>query len=129
MRQRPNTSIANDHEGFPVPNNQNQPFGANDTLAMAVSRFGEREGLSTREREILDLAAHGLADKEISRQLGVAYTTVKSYWSRIYLKLSAQNRQSAISKLLVSLAMSRERRTTSSGRASYPQCRPIDVIE
>jgi DNA-binding CsgD family transcriptional regulator len=60
--------------------------------------------LSDREQEILELAAQGLVDKEISARLGLAYTTVKSYWSRICFKIAVKNRQLAIGKLVVDLA-------------------------
>ena len=49
--------------------------GTRDPLGLVVSRFGEQRGLSSRECQILLLAAQGLADKEISGKLNLAYTT------------------------------------------------------
>ncbi len=73
-------------------------------LADATKEFCQTVGLSGREREILELAAYGLVDKEISDRLGLAYTTTKSYWSRICFKLGVKNRQLAIGKLVADLA-------------------------
>ena len=75
-----------------------------DSLGPVVLRFGQGCCLSGREREVLLLAAQGFADKQISGELGLAYTTVRSYWQRICLKVSASNRQIVISKLLAAIA-------------------------
>jgi DNA-binding NarL/FixJ family response regulator len=75
-----------------------------DVLSQAARRFCHTAGLSGREQEILELAAQGFADKEISAQLCLAYTTVKTYWSRIFFKIAVKNRQLAIAKLLADLA-------------------------
>jgi len=73
-------------------------------LSDAARSFGRIAGLSSRENELLELAASGLADKEISARLGLAYTTIKSYWSRICFKIGVRNRQLAIGKLVADLA-------------------------
>lgn len=73
-------------------------------LGVATRDFFQTAGLSVREQEILELAAHGLVDKEISDQLGLAYTTIKSYWFRICFKLGTKNRQLAIGRLIADLA-------------------------
>ena len=65
--------------------------------------MGRHEGgsaLSSREREIVLLAARGLTDKEIKRRLGVSTSTVATYWKRIRDKLDTVNRAEAIAKLL-----------------------------
>lgn len=77
---------------------------ADASIADAMSPFLCDARLSDRERQILVLAARGLADKEISTRLGLAYTTIKSYWSRICFKVGATNRQLAIGKLVTHLA-------------------------
>jgi DNA-binding CsgD family transcriptional regulator len=82
----------------------NPMTATSDILTAAISGFCEGAGLSRRESQILQLAAHGLADKQISGELTLAYTTVKSYWSRIYSKVSVSNRQLVIGKLLIALA-------------------------
>lgn len=53
-------------------------------------------GLSTREREILDLAAEGLADKEIGSRLEIAHGTVRTYWIRLRRKMNVGTRGEAI---------------------------------
>jgi DNA-binding CsgD family transcriptional regulator/PAS domain-containing protein len=49
----------------------------------------DREGLaslSSREQQVLSLAAEGFIDKEISSELGVSLNTLRTYWSRIRSK-------------------------------------------
>ncbi len=52
--------------------------------------------LSQRESQILELAAQGYIDNQISIQLGVSNSTVATYWDRIRAKLGANNRAHAI---------------------------------
>ena len=52
--------------------------------------------LSSREIEVLRLAAAGCADKEIALHLGVSLTTVRTYWDRIRGKIRAKNRTHAV---------------------------------
>jgi two-component system, NarL family, response regulator LiaR len=51
--------------------------------------------LSERETDVLRLLAHGLANKEISRDLGIAEKTVKTHVSSILGKLGVQSRTQA----------------------------------
>jgi DNA-binding NarL/FixJ family response regulator len=55
------------------------------------------EGLTAREREILELAAHGLTNAQIGKQLWVTQQTVKFHLSNIYRKLGVSNRTEASS--------------------------------
>lgn len=57
--------------------------------------------LSMREREVLDLAASGLSNKEIAEQLVISTNTVKFHLRGIYCSLGVHNR------LQASQAMSR----------------------
>jgi PAS domain S-box-containing protein len=52
--------------------------------------------LGPREREILELAADGLVDKEIAARLHIKLATVRTYWERIRTKLNALNRTQAV---------------------------------
>jgi DNA-binding CsgD family transcriptional regulator len=52
--------------------------------------------LSQRELEVLDLAAKGCTDKEISKELGIGVGTVNTYWTRIRGKLGTSSRAEAI---------------------------------
>ena len=53
------------------------------------------EALSERELDVLRLLARGLANKEISRDLGIAEKTVKTHVSSILGKLGLQSRTQA----------------------------------
>jgi DNA-binding NarL/FixJ family response regulator len=53
------------------------------------------EALSERETEVLRLLARGMANKEISRDLGIAEKTVKTHVSNILGKLGVQSRTQA----------------------------------
>jgi DNA-binding NarL/FixJ family response regulator len=55
------------------------------------------ENLTAREREILGLAAHGLTNAQIGKQLWVTEQTVKFHLSNIYRKLGVSNRTEASS--------------------------------
>jgi LuxR family maltose regulon positive regulatory protein len=52
--------------------------------------------LSEREREILGLLNHGLANKEIARSVGVSEATVKFHLKNLYGKLGVNSRVMAI---------------------------------
>lgn len=55
------------------------------------------EPLSSREREVLALAATGLSTREMAARLFVSENTIKSHLARIYGKLGARNRAEAVS--------------------------------
>ncbi|TPV23637.1 helix-turn-helix domain-containing protein [Pantoea anthophila] len=48
--------------------------------------------LTVREREVAQLASRGLTDKEIARQLGIGFTTVRSHLNQALSKLNCMNR-------------------------------------
>lgn len=52
-------------------------------------------GLSTREREVLELIAAGSTNKEIADRLYLSPHTVKEYTSSLYRKLKVRNRAEA----------------------------------
>jgi len=56
-------------------------------------------GLTSREREVLDLLARGISNKEISKGLFVSVETVKSHVKNIYKKLEVKNRVEAAKKI------------------------------
>lgn len=58
----------------------------------------EKNVLSPREKEILQLLAKGLLYKEISDRLNITTGTVRQHIHRIYEKLHVQNRTEAINK-------------------------------
>lgn len=56
--------------------------------------------LSDRERTVLLLAADGLTDKEIARNLGISLKTVGTYWDRMRQKSAASSRTQVLATFL-----------------------------
>lgn len=59
------------------------------------SRF-EEESLTSRELEVLTLAATGLSNRDLAKTLLVSEATVKTHLHHAFTKLGASNRQAAI---------------------------------
>ncbi len=57
---------------------------------------GLKEPLTSREREVLELAAKGLRSKEIGEKLGVSARTVNGHLQSIYVKLGVSSRFAAV---------------------------------
>ncbi len=55
----------------------------------------EEEGLTPREREVLELVARGLSNREIAQKLYITEATVKNHLTRILQKLHLTNRTQA----------------------------------
>jgi DNA-binding NarL/FixJ family response regulator len=55
----------------------------------------ELEGLTEREREVLELLAEGLSNSQIAKRLGLSLKTVQNYVSRILDKLHVADRTQA----------------------------------
>src|SRR6266542_1056610 len=77
------------------------------TLAPAIAqRLMQRvrspagEALSPREIEVLRLAARGLSNSEIARELFVSATTAKAHLVHIYAKLGVSDRTAAVTPAL-----------------------------
>ncbi|AYC29862.1 response regulator transcription factor [Paenisporosarcina cavernae] len=60
--------------------------------------FGESNPLTDREREVMELIAHGKSTKEIAKELFITSGTVRNYISTILDKLEVGNRIEAISR-------------------------------
>jgi two-component system nitrate/nitrite response regulator NarL len=56
--------------------------------------------LSSRERELLELAVRGLTTLEIAERLCLSPNTVKTYWQRLYDKLGTSDRASAVAEAI-----------------------------
>jgi LuxR family maltose regulon positive regulatory protein len=56
------------------------------------------ELLSTRERNIINLIAHGQSNKEVARDLGISPETVKSHMKHIFEKLEVEKRTQAVAR-------------------------------
>jgi DNA-binding NarL/FixJ family response regulator len=52
----------------------------------------DRQSLTPREREILDLTGSGLSNKEIARRLAISDQTVKTHLHNVYVKLNRSGR-------------------------------------
>lgn len=63
------------------------------------SRFDD-ETLTTRELEVLTLAATGLSNRDLAKTLLVSEATVKTHLHHAFTKLGASNRQAAIATAL-----------------------------
>jgi DNA-binding NarL/FixJ family response regulator len=73
------------------------PFSPRAAGAL-LSRRSERrsiEDLTPREREVLALVGEGLANKQISRRLGIKEKTVKAHLSSVFQRIGVSDRTSA----------------------------------
>ncbi len=61
-------------------------------------RAVETLGISPREREVLELLAHGHSNRELARALHVSTNTVKSHLSSLYEKLDVSRRTQAVAR-------------------------------
>jgi DNA-binding NarL/FixJ family response regulator len=72
----------------------------------------ELDNLSSREREVLELAARGYLYKEIAESLHISVATVSSHTYRIFEKLHVRSRSQAVAKFTtfpISLFWNKER--------------------
>jgi two-component system response regulator DesR len=67
-------------------------------LPIAVTDRRRDDGLSARQREILQLLADGGTNDEIARVLHLSLNTVKQHTSAVYRKLGVRNRAEAIGR-------------------------------
>jgi NarL family two-component system response regulator LiaR len=66
-----------------------------EEIASGHGDSGAADALTPREREVLGLIAHGMANKLIARELGVSERTVKTHVSNILTKLGVSDRTQA----------------------------------
>jgi DNA-binding NarL/FixJ family response regulator len=65
-----------------------------------VTTVSEVEGLSPREREILELLANGFPNKQIAARVGLTDGTVRWHLRHVYNKLHVRSRMEAALKFL-----------------------------
>ena len=63
--------------------------------SLAVWRPVPHKNFSPRQSQILALIAQGYSDKEIARQIGVSYPTVRTHIDRIFRDYGLRNRTAA----------------------------------
>lgn len=56
------------------------------------------DALSGREREVLQLVAQGLSNREVAERLVITTATVKKHLEHIFLRLDARNRTAAVAR-------------------------------
>ena len=73
--------------------------GASEAIAADPAGFpssGDPDALTGREREVLQLMARGMSNREIAEALGTAEGTVKNQCSSIFQKLGVRDRLRAV---------------------------------
>jgi DNA-binding CsgD family transcriptional regulator len=70
-----------------------------EAILRAAGRSLGSDGLTARERDVLELVAGGLRDDEIAARLGIALSTVATLLRSSMEKLDARTRVQAVAKL------------------------------
>lgn len=91
------TTIEGLHRGLVVAELQFISQIGADYPGGVIDRDEMSETLTERELDVLQLLAHGLANKQIAVKLDISEHTVKFHLSSIYAKLNAVNRAEAVS--------------------------------
>jgi DNA-binding NarL/FixJ family response regulator len=73
-----------------------RPSSRTVTAELLLTRYN----LTSREAEICILVYKGLTDQEIANALGIAFTTVRTHLSRLFLKLDVTTRSELVYHLL-----------------------------
>ncbi len=80
------------------------PFVPSARRRASIERDADYEArlhsLSMREQAVVNLAAEGLTDEQISLALGLRVSTVNSYWARVRTKLGSLSRVEIVIDLL-----------------------------
>lgn len=65
-----------------------------------MERILRKLSLSKQEKRVLLLSMSGLNDREVAREIGVEFQTVRTYWNRIRSKIGTRSRAELIAQLL-----------------------------
>lgn len=71
-----------------------------ETFRQTQMTINGGDGLTAREREVLELLAEGCLYKEIADKLQISYRTVSTHLEHIYEKLHVHSRTQAVAKHL-----------------------------
>lgn len=66
------------------------------THPLQVNKMNTEERLTSREQEVLLLAARGMSNKEIAKTLDVSPLTIKNYFVDIFARLGSRSRTEAV---------------------------------
>jgi DNA-binding NarL/FixJ family response regulator len=85
------------HRGIVAASRGESPLAPKAAAEIIASRTAPPPAgnLSAREREVLILAAGGLANKQIARKLGITEKTVKGHLTRVFQSIGVQDRTQA----------------------------------
>ncbi|MET0623192.1 MAG: response regulator transcription factor [Pyrinomonadaceae bacterium] len=75
-----------------------EPGDAGATDERLLSAGAEFDALTPREREVLDMLASGLSNKEIAWRMKISEHTVKSHVASIFAKLNVSTRTEAVTQ-------------------------------
>jgi len=73
----------------------NTPLDPRVAGALLPRRPAPGHGLSQREREVLDLVAAGMANKQVATKLGISERTVKAHLGSVFRQIGVTDRTSA----------------------------------
>jgi DNA-binding NarL/FixJ family response regulator len=82
-----------------------------EAIASGQADKGEIGRLTPREREVMELLVHGLANKEIARELVISTNTVKRYLKSIFEKLGVESRAAAVAQAMSAGLKAQPRKT------------------
>lgn len=63
---------------------------------MATAAEGRRDGLTSREVEVIELLARGLTHRQIALRLGITDKTARNHMANVYEKLEIHGRAQAV---------------------------------
>lgn len=69
-------------------------------IQQALDERARRPTLSTRERQVLELLAEGMRNKEIASALGISADTTGMHVKNLYTKLEVHDRTAAVAKAI-----------------------------
>jgi len=70
------------------------------TVEQLVGTVAAYHGLTSREREVLDLVVRGLPGKHVARELGIALVTVNGHLKALYRKCGVTGRDELVGRLV-----------------------------